>query len=60
MRLSRKRRREGTHYVRVQLATADIDDLVRLRVLREEQRHDPEALQVAVMSIIYRVLGVAG
>jgi hypothetical protein len=56
MRLSRKRRREGTHFVRVQLDSTDIDDFIRLRLLRRAQRQDTEALQVAVRALIYRVL----
>ena len=56
MRLSRKRRREGMQYVRIPLHVTEIDDLVRLGFLRGEQCQDPEALQVAVMGIIYGVL----
>jgi hypothetical protein len=56
MRLSRKRRREGTHFVRVQLDSTDIDGFIRLRLLRRAQRQDTEALQVAVRGLIYRVL----
>jgi hypothetical protein len=56
MRLSRKRRREGTHFVRVQLDSTDIDGFIRLRLLRRAQRQDTEALQVAVRALIYRVL----
>ena len=56
MRLHRKRRREGTYSVRVQLDPPDIDGLIRLRLLRREQRQDAEALQTAVMGLIYRVL----
>jgi hypothetical protein len=56
MRLHRKRRREGSHFVRVELNRVDIDGLIRRRLLRPAQRHDPQALQVAVMSVIYRFL----
>jgi hypothetical protein len=56
MRLSRKRRRDGMHYVRIPLHVTEIDDLIRLRLLKEEQRHDADALQTAVMSLIYRGL----
>ena len=56
MRLYRKRRREGMQYVRIPLHVTEIDDLVRLGFLRGEQCQDPEALQVAVMGIIYGVL----
>jgi hypothetical protein len=60
MRLYRKRRREEMQYVRVPLHVSEIDVLVRLRLLRKEQRHDPEALQGAVMSLIYGVLDGRG
>jgi hypothetical protein len=56
MRLYRKRRREGTYSVRVELVQPDIDGLVRLKLLRREQRQDVEALQTAVMGLIYRAL----
>ena len=56
MRLHRKRRREGTYTVRVQLDPPDIDGLIRLRLLRREQRQDTEALQIAVRALIYKVL----
>jgi hypothetical protein len=56
VRLSRKRRREGTHYVRVQLDRPDIDGLIRLRLLRQSERNSNAALQVAVRDLIYRVL----
>ena len=56
MRLHRKRRREGTYTVRVQLDPPDIDGLIRLRLLRREQRQDAEALQIAVRALIYKVL----
>jgi hypothetical protein len=59
MRAYRKRRREGVRYARVALHVTEIDALVRLRLLRHEQRRDPEALQVAVMGLIYRVLDEA-
>jgi hypothetical protein len=59
MRAYRKRRREGRYYVRVALHVTEIDALVRLRLLRHERREDPEALQVAVMGLIYRVLDEA-
>jgi hypothetical protein len=56
MRLHRKRRREGTYSVRVQLDPPDIDGLIRLRLLRREQRQDTEALQISVRALIYKVL----
>jgi hypothetical protein len=59
MRAHRKRRRKGMYHVRVALHVTEIDALVRLRLLRHEQRADPEALQVAVMGLIYRVMDEA-
>jgi hypothetical protein len=56
MRAHRKRRREGSFIVRVQLDPSDIDGFVRLKLLRPGQRQDTEALQVAVRGLIYQVL----
>jgi hypothetical protein len=53
MRLYRKRRRDGIQYVRIPLHVADIDDLIRMGLLKEEERHDAEALQTAVLSLVY-------
>ena len=57
MRAYRKRRRGGLQYVRVVLHVTDIDALIRQGSLKEEQRQDPEAIQAAVMDLIYRTLG---
>src|SRR5216684_3070626 len=51
-----KRRREGMRYVRIPLHVTEIDELVRLGFLRGEQCQDLEALQAAVLGIIYGVL----
>jgi hypothetical protein len=59
MRLYRKRRREGMRYVRIPLHGTKIDELVRLGFLRGEQCQDPEALQMALLGIIYGVLARA-
>ena len=56
MRAHRKRRREGSFIVRVQLDQPDIDGFVRLKLLRPGECQDPEALQVAVRGLIYQVL----
>ena len=56
MRAYRRRRREGSFFVRVQLDPPDIDGLVRRKLLRPGQRQDPEALQVAVQGLVYQVL----
>ena len=55
MRAYRKRRREGSFFVRVQLDPPDIEGLVRRKLLRPGQRQDPEALQVAVQGLVYQV-----
>ena len=56
MRAYRRRRREGSFFVRVQLDRPDIDGLVRRKLLRPGHRQDTEALQVAVRGLIYHVL----
>jgi hypothetical protein len=56
MRLYRKRRRDGMQYVRIPLHVTDIDGLISMRLLKEEQRQDVEALQTAVLSLVYRAL----
>ena len=50
MRLHRKRRREGTHYVRIPLASFEIEGLIRLKVLPKAHREDADALQAAVLT----------
>ena len=60
MRLHRKRRREGTHYVRIPLASFEIEGLIRLRVLPKAHREDADALQAAVLTLVYQALDVAG
>jgi hypothetical protein len=56
MRLYRKRRRQGLQYVRIELHATEIDDLIRMGLLKQDKRHDPEAVQTAVMGLIYRGL----
>ena len=56
MRAHRKRRREGSFIVPVQLDPPDIDGLIGRKLLRSGQRQDPEALQVAVQGLVYQVL----
>jgi hypothetical protein len=55
MRAYRRRRREGSFFVRVQLDPPDIEGLVRRNLLRPGQRKDAEALQVAVQGLVYQV-----
>jgi hypothetical protein len=54
MRRYRKLRRQGMQYVRISLHVTDIDALIRMRLLKEGQRQDPEALQAAVLGLVYR------
>jgi hypothetical protein len=56
MRLYRKRRRQGLHYVRIPLHVTEIDTLICKRLLREEQRQDADVLRAAVLSLVYRAL----
>jgi hypothetical protein len=53
MRLYRKRRREGLQFVRIPLHVTEIDDLIRMGELEEDQRHDVEALQAAVLGLFH-------
>jgi len=54
MRRYRKRRRSGIRCVRISLDVTDIDDLIRLGHLPEEGRENAEALETAVLSLLYR------
>ena len=54
MRRYRKQRRQGLRYVRILLHVTDIDALIRMRLLKEDERQDVEALQTAVLSLVYR------
>jgi hypothetical protein len=55
MRHYRKQRRQGLRSVRILLDETDIDALIRMRLLKEDQRQDVEALQTAVLGLVYRV-----
>jgi hypothetical protein len=55
MRRYRKQRRQGLRSVRILLDETDIDALIRMRLLKEDQRQDVEALQTAVLGLVYRV-----
>ena len=39
--------------VRIQLHVTDIDGLVSLKLLKQEERQDPDALRHAVLSLVY-------
>jgi hypothetical protein len=54
MRRYRKQRRQGLRSVRILLDETDIDALIRMRLLKEERRQDVEALQTAVLGLLYR------
>ena len=54
MRHYRKQRRRGLRSVRILLDETDIDALIRMRLLKEDQRQDVEALQTAVLGLVYR------
>ena len=56
MRRYRKRRRQGLQSVRLDLHVTDIDDLIRLGLLKEEERQNPEQVQSAVQSLVYGAL----
>jgi hypothetical protein len=45
--------------VRISLHVTEIDDLIRLGHLQREQRENAEALQTAVLSLVYRALDEA-
>jgi hypothetical protein len=54
MRRYRKQRRQGLRSIRILLDETDVDAFIRLRLLKEDQRQDEEALRTAVMTLVYR------
>jgi hypothetical protein len=54
MRRYRKQRGQGLRSVRILLDKVDIDALIRMRLLKDDQRQDVEALQTAVLGLVYR------
>ena len=54
MRRYRKQQKQGLRPVRILLDETDIDALIRMRLLKEDQRQDVEALQTAVLGLVYR------
>jgi hypothetical protein len=54
MRRYRKQRKQGLRPVRILLDQTDIDALIRMRLLKEDQRQDSEALETAVTGLLYR------
>src|SRR5439155_15612630 len=49
------RRRQGLRYVRIALHVTDIDALIRMRLLKEDERQDVEALQTALPNGVHRI-----
>jgi hypothetical protein len=56
MRRYRRRRRAGLRDVHIPLHVTEIATLVRMGLLTEERRQDDEALQTAILSIVYQAL----
>jgi hypothetical protein len=54
MRRYRKQRKQGLKPVRIMVDEMDIDALIRMGLLKEDQRQDPKALQRAVLSLLYQ------
>jgi hypothetical protein len=54
MRRYRKQQRQGLRSVRILLDETDRDALIRMGLLKEEQRYDIKALQTAVTGLLYR------
>ena len=54
MRRYRKQRKQGLKPVRIMVDEMDIDALIRMGLLKEDQRQDPKALQKAVLRLLYR------
>ena len=54
MRRYRKQRRQGLRPVRILVDETDCDALIRMGLLKEEQRHDIKAIQTAVTGLLYR------
>jgi hypothetical protein len=52
----RRRRRQGERHIRIPLHVTEVDTLIRMGLLTEERRQDDEALQTAILSIVYRAL----
>jgi hypothetical protein len=54
MRRYRRQRRQGLRPVRILLDETDIDALIRMRLLEPDQCQDSEALQTALLGLLYR------
>ena len=56
MRLHRKRRRSGTHYVRVLLDATEINALIRKGYLDQKSRDDRDALEFGIDALLWDIL----
>jgi hypothetical protein len=56
MRRLRTRQRNGLRYMRILLHEAEIDSLINRGFLKEERRHDPDAVQQAIDGFICHAL----
>ena len=54
MRRYRKHRRLGLRSVRILLDDTDIDALIRMKLLKKDQRQDVKALQKALLGLLYQ------
>jgi hypothetical protein len=43
-------------YIPIELHVTEIDALIRMRLLKKEERQDVDALRAAVLTIVYRAL----
>ena len=56
MRRYRKQQRQGLRYIPIPLHVSEIDALIRMRLLKDEQRQDVDALQTAILTLVYRAI----
>ena len=56
MRLHRKRRRSGTHYVRVLLDATEINALIRKGYLDQKSLDDRDAVEFAIGAFVWDTL----
>jgi hypothetical protein len=56
----RKRQRQGLQYVHILLHVTEIDTLIHMGLLKDDQRTDADALQTAVLDLVYRAIGSIG
>ena len=54
MRRYRERVRQRLRYIPIPLHETDIDALIRMRLLKQDERQDVQALQTAVLGLLYR------